>query len=334
MSGIAQLIVRRIISAVAIIIFLTLVLFVLQHLSHTNPVHSYLGAGASASAVAAETRKLGLDQPLLSQYVHYLDNLVHGNLGVSYRTRDPVTSDLGHFLPATAELAAYSMGLALVLALVLGVAGAGRWRGAGVFRFVLLSGSSTPPFLLALLGILFFSGKLGWLPATGRTSALNPPSGPTGLLTVDGLLHGDPSVTLNALQHLILPALCIALIPAVSVGRILRASLDETLRLDHVRTAQMKGLSDWVILVRHALRNSLGPALSMTGLQAGLMFAGVVVIEQIFAWPGIGNYVAQGIPQGDFPAIAGVTLVLSIAYVVINATVDILQAVADPRIKL
>lgn len=334
MTGLLQLIVRRILSAVAIILFLTFALFVLEHISHTNPVHSYLGAGASAAAVAAETRRLGLDRPLDVQYLHYLGNLLHGNLGISYRTRDPVTSDLGRFLPATAELALYAMGLALVLAVVLGVAGAARWRGAGVFRFVMLAGSSTPPFLLALLGILFLSGKLGWLPATGRTSLLNPPTGPTGFLTVDGLLHGEPSVSWDALRHLVLPATCIALIPAVSIGRILRSSLDETLQRDHVRTARMKGLSDWAVMVRHALRNSLGPALSMTGLQAGLLFAGVVVVEQIFAWPGIGNYVAQGIPQGDFPAIAGVTLVLSIAYVAINALVDILQAVADPRITL
>jgi peptide/nickel transport system permease protein len=245
-----------------------------------------------------------------------------------------VTTDIGQFLPATAELAIYAMGLALVLAVVLGIAGAARWRGAGIFRFVMLAGSSTPPFLLALLGILFFSGKLGWLPATGRTGILNAPTGPTGLLTLDGLIHGRISVTLDALRHLILPATCIAFIPAVSVGRILRSSLDETLQRDHVRTARVKGLSEWAILVRHALRNSLGPALSMTGLQAGLMFAGVVVIEEIFAWPGIGNYVAQGIPQGDFPAIAGVTLILSIAYVAINAAVDIAQAIADPRIKL
>jgi len=153
-------------------------------------------------------------------------------------------------------------------------------------------------------------------------------------LTLDGLLHGEPSVTFDALRHLILPATCIALIPAVSIGRILRSSLEETLEKDHVRTARMKGLSEWTVMVRHALRNSLGPALSMTGLQIGFLFAGVVVIESIFAWPGIGNYVAEGIPQGDFPAIAGVTLVVSVAYVVINAVVDILQAIADPRIKL
>jgi len=146
MNGLLQLIVRRIYSAAVIIVFLTLAMFILQHLSHTSPVHSYLGAGASAAAVAAETRKLGLNQPMIDQYFHYLANLVHGNLGISYRLREPVSSNIRQFLPATVELAGYAMLIALVLAVVLGVAGAARWRGAGIFRAIMLCGSSTPPF--------------------------------------------------------------------------------------------------------------------------------------------------------------------------------------------
>jgi peptide/nickel transport system permease protein len=323
---------RRLGAAVIIIIFLTFAMFVLQQLSHTNPVHAFLGAGASQAAVRAETHKLGLDQPLINQYFRYLGNLLHGNLGTSFRTRQPVTSDLAHYLPATVELSVYALALACVLGLILGIGGAGQWRGAGIFRFILIAGASTPPFLLALVGILFFYGHLGWLPASGRTSFTNPPTGPTGLLTVDGILHGQLNVTLDALRHLVLPATCVALVPAVSIGRILRSSLEATMQSDYIRTARAKGLVERTVILRHALRNSIGPALAMTGLQAGLMFAGVVVIEQIFAWPGIGYYTAQSIPQGDFPAIAGVTLVLSIAYVAINAVVDVLQAIADPRI--
>ena len=324
---------RRMSAATLIVVFLTFAMFVLQRLSHTDPVHALLGAGASQAAVRAETHRLGLDRPLLYQYLHYLGDLLHGNLGTSYRTRQPVATDLGHYLPATIELSVYGLLLACVLGLVLGIGGAGRWRGAAVFRLILVAGASTPPFLIALVGLLFLYGHLGWLPASGRTGLANPPTGPTGLLTVDGILHGQLSVTLDALHHLVLPAVCIALVPAVSIGRILRSSLETTMRTDYVRTARAKGLRERSVLIRHALRNSIGPALAMTGLQAGLMFAGVVVIEQIFAWPGIGYYTAQSIPQGDFPAIAGVTLVLSIAYVAINALVDILQAVADPRIK-
>jgi len=138
----------------------------------------------------------------------------------------------------------------------------------------------------------------------------------------------------DAWKHLILPGICVALGPAVSIGRVLRTSLVTTMRSDFVRTARAKGLSERAVMFRHTLRNSLNAALSMTGLQVGLMFAGVVVIETVFAWPGIGLYTDQSIPAGDFPAIGGVTLVLGVGYVVINTLVDILQTVADPRVSL
>jgi peptide/nickel transport system permease protein len=154
------------------------------------------------------------------------------------------------------------------------------------------------------------------------------------MIVVDALLHGQIATMWDGIVHLILPAFCVAIGPAVSIGRVLRGSLQAAMKSDFVRTARAKGLQERVILFRHALRNSLSAALSMTGLQVGLMFAGVVVVETVFAWPGIGLYTDQSIPQADFPAIAGVTLVLGAGYVVINALVDILQAVIDPRVAL
>jgi peptide/nickel transport system permease protein len=154
------------------------------------------------------------------------------------------------------------------------------------------------------------------------------------MIVVDALLHGQFAVMWDGIVHLVLPAFCIALGPAVSIGRVLQGSLSNAMRSDFVRTARAKGLSERRVLLRHALRNSVTAALSMTGLQVGLMLSGVVVIETVFAWPGIGLYIDQSIPAGDFPAIAGVTLVLGIGYVLINAIVDILQALADPRIKV
>lgn len=154
------------------------------------------------------------------------------------------------------------------------------------------------------------------------------------MVVVDGLVHGRLGVFWDGLGHLILPAFCIALGPAISIGRVLQGSLQSALRSDYVRTARAKGLKEGRVLSRHALRNALNAALAMTGLQAGLMLAGVVVIETVFAWPGIGLYIDQSIPFADFPAIAGVTLVLGVVYVVINTVVDVLQVVADPRIKL
>ena len=327
-----RVIAKRLAAMIVVLLVLSASVFILQKLSRTDPVHAYLGANASKQAIARESRILGYNRPVIDQYFHYIKGLVSGNLGQSLRTRRPVATDLAAYLPATVELTMFGLLLAVVLGALLGVASAGRWRGSGMLRFVLVSGASAPSFLLALLGILLFFNKLHWLPATGDTSYPNAPTGPTGILVVDTLVHGQITMFGNAIRHLILPGVCVALGPAVSIGRVLRTSLVSNLRSDFVRTARAKGLSERAVLFRHSLRNSLNAALSMTGLQAGLMFAGVVVIETVFAWPGIGLYTDQSIPAADFPAIGGVTLVLGVGYVLINTAVDILQAIADPRV--
>jgi peptide/nickel transport system permease protein len=333
-SNLPKFLLQRIAAMIVILLVLTAIIFALQQLSHTNPVHAYLGANASKSAIAKESAILGYNKPIIDQYFHYVGGLFHGNLGRSLRTRRPVSTDIGAYLPATLELTLAALVVALVLGAALGVASVGRWRGAGILRLIMLSGASTPAFLLALLGVLIFNGDLHWLPASGDTGLQNAPSGPTGMIVVDSLLHGQFSAMWDGVVHLILPALCVAIGPAVSIGRVLRGSLHTAMRSDFVRTARSKGLADHVVLFRHALRNSLSAAISMTGLQIGLMFAGVVVVETVFAWPGIGLYTDQSIPVADFPAIAGVTLVLGVSYIVINALVDIVQAAVDPRVAL
>jgi peptide/nickel transport system permease protein len=325
---------KRLGAMAVILVVLLAVVFGLRKASPLDPVHAMLGAQASADAVARQRHALGLDQPVPVQFWRYVTGLAHGDLGMSYRTRRPVGSDLAARLPATGELAAVALVFALVLAVLLAIATTLRWPGAGLFRLVLILGASTPAFLLALGAILLFYKRLGWLPATGRVDAVDAPTGPTGFLTVDGLIAGRPGVSLDALRHLVLPALAIAVGPAVSIGRVLRSSLITNQGSDYVRTARAKGLTEPKVLRSHLLRNSVGPALSMTGLQIGLMFAGVLVIEQVFAWPGIGQYTAQSINVADFPAITGVTLVLGVGYVVVNAIVDIVQSIADPRINV
>jgi peptide/nickel transport system permease protein len=325
---------KRFVSMLVILVVLAATMFLLQQVSRTDPVHAYLGGNASQAAVAHERQVLGYDRPLFDQFTHYVDNALHGNLSRSLRTRRAVSTDIATYLPATIELAVAGLVLAVLFGALLGLGSAGRWRGSGIFRFLMLSGASAPSFLLALLGILLLNGKLHWLPATGDTGYVNAPTGPTGIVVVDTLVRGQLNMFGNALRHLILPAVCVSFGPAVSIGRVLRTSLETSMEADFVRTARAKGLRERTVLFRHALRNSLSAALSMTGLQIGLMFAGIVVIETIFAWPGIGLYTDQSIPPADFPAIAGVTLVLGAAYVVINAVVDILQAVVDPRVTL
>jgi peptide/nickel transport system permease protein len=324
---------RRIAATILILLLLAATVFLFQRLTPVNPVRLEVGPSAPNSVVEAARKRLGLDRPLTTQYVRYIEGLSRGDLGTSFRTQQPVGKDIRQFLPATAELAIYSIIVAGVLAVVFGVTGAAGWRGAGLFRLILVGGSSAPSFLLGLLGILLFFGHLHWLPATGRSSIADAPTGPTGLLTIDGLLHGRLDAVGDALQHLVLPSLCVALGPAVAIGRVLRSGLAAALSTDYARTARSKGLSEATVILRHGLRNSAGPVLAMTGLQVGIVFAGVVVVETIFAWPGIGLYVDQSIPAGDFPAIAGVTLLLGVGYVLINTTVDLLHALADPRIR-
>ena len=302
----------------------------LQEISPGDPVKVSLGANASPAAVAAERERLGLNDPLPARYLRFVGNAAKGDLGTSLRTRREVTDDLRSKLPATAELVGLAFIFATALAILFAFTGAMRTPGGSAYRGVLLIGATAPPFLLGLGGIVLFYSRLGWLPASGRGPE-DP--GPTGFLVFDTVLHGNLPDATDALKHLLLPALVLAIAPAIAIGRIWRSSMEEIFSADYIRTARSKGLSDSAVLRYHVLRNSLNPPLSMAGLQLGFIFAGVVVVEQVFSWPGLGNYLAESIQVSDFPAIAGVTLVLGALYILVNAVVDVLQAVVDPRIE-
>jgi peptide/nickel transport system permease protein len=330
----ARFLLGRLAAMIGVILVLVLVLLLLQRYTPADPVRAKLGANAREELVQAERERLGYDDPLPVQYLNYVKDLATGDLQDSLRTRRPVTEDLGDYLPATAELALVSLLLAVGIGTLLGVASAARWRGSGALRVVLVGGSSAPVFLLVLLGLLIFYRRLGWLPATGRTGIRDAPDGPTQFLLIDGLLAFRFDVIGDALKHLVLPALCLAIGPAVAIGRTLRGSIIDTMGSDFVRTARSLGAPERTVMRRHAFRNAMGPSLQMTGLQVGLMFAGVVVVESIVAWPGIGLYTVQSIPRLDFPAIAGVTLVLGVLYVVVNTVVDIAQTMIDPRLRV
>jgi len=309
-TDMTRFLLRRLGSLVAVLLVLSAVVFLLQQVSPGDPARAALGANASRQAVAAERLRLGLDDPLPVQFLRFLAGALHGDFGTSFRTHRPVAVDLASALPATVELVLAAFVIALVLAALFAASAALSWPFSGVYRGVLLLGATAPPFLLALGGIILFYAQLGWLPASGRGD-------------------GDPG---SELAHLVLPATVLAIAPALAIGRILRAGLETTLAADHVRTARSKGLSEAGILAHHVVRNAVGPALSMAGLQLGFMFAGDIVVEQVFSWPGMGNYLANSIPTSDFPAIAAVTLVLGAVYVVVNTVADVLQTAADPRL--
>lgn len=324
----------RLAAVIPVLLVLAAVVFVLQQISPVDPARAVVGEKASREVVDRAREEMGLNDPLPVQYTRYLGNVAQGDLGKSAVTRRPVSTDLGTYVPATVELIVVAFLMALLLGTLLGVVTASGWRGSGVLRFVMIGGSSVPIFLASLLGVILFYRNLGWLPATGRTSIRDAPDGPTGFLLLDGVLNGRFDVVNDAWLHMLLPAGCLTLGPAVAIGRVLRSSLQHTLRSDYVRTARSKGLTDRTVVLRHALRNSIGPVLSMGGVQIAALFSGVILIEVIFAWPGVGLYTSQAINKGDFTSVAGVTLMLGTLYVVANLLVDLLQAAADPRIRL
>ncbi|KQP57249.1 ABC transporter permease [Agreia sp. Leaf283] len=327
-------VIRRIASMLAVLLALTIALFTLQELSGVDPARAYVGANASAEALERTRVQLGLDQPAIVRYFDYLGGLLHGDLQNSLRTRTPVADGLSTAFPATIELALWALGLALVLGSIFAVLTVVRWKGAGVVRVVLLSGASAPTFLLTMLGLLFFYGQLGLLPSGGRSSYGSTSPGPTGLFVLDGLLAGRVDVATDAIWHLILPAACVAISPAVAIGRVLVDGLRINLVSDHARTARAAGMPEGLVMLRHAVRNSLGATLSMIGIQAGLLLGGLVVVEKIVSWPGVGSYLDKSVQASDFPGIAGVALLLGVTYVVLNTLVDLLQVAADRRIAL
>jgi peptide/nickel transport system permease protein/dipeptide transport system permease protein len=244
-----------------------------------------------------------------------------------------VAADLARFLPASLEL----MIAALTLGILIGAGVAlpqvlSRW--AGWFQLGLIGAASAPIFLTGLLLSLLFWYRLGWLPGGGRVAPDVFAAGPTGFLVLDGVLTLQPRLVLSALAHLVLPAVTLALPVAVAIGRTLASSLTSVYRQNYIRTARAKGIGEIAVLLRHGLRNAAGPALSMVGLQMALLFGNLLIVEQIFAWPGLGLYTVQAFASADLPAVLGVALVFAVLYLVVATIIDILQAMIDPRLGL
>jgi peptide/nickel transport system permease protein/dipeptide transport system permease protein len=324
-------ILRRLGNLVLVLLAMTFVIFALRQVSPGDPARAVLGATASRAAIAAERHALGLDDSLPVQFGLYLGRLARGDLGLSVHTHNPVAEDIGHVLPASLELMAAALGLGVVLGVAVALAPILIPRLA-VLRWGLIAVASAPIFLTGLLLSLLFWYQIGWLPGGGQVTPDRYVDGPTGLMVLDGLLTGHPAMSLDALAHLALPALTLALPAAVAIGRTLESSLRQVLRRDYIRTARSTGLTEADILLRHGLRNAAGPPLSMFGLQVAMMFGNLVVVEQIFSWPGVGLYLLQAFAASDLPAVLGVALVFATAYLLLTALIDAAQAWIDPRI--
>ena len=300
--------VRRILLTIPVLLGVATLVFSLIHLVPGDPAQAMLGEGAAPQDIAELRKNLGLDRPLLEQYVTFLRHAVTGDLGRSFRTGQPVTAMIVERIPATAELAVAAMVVAILIAIPLGAVAA-VWRGTavdyGAMTFA-LAGVSIPNFWLGPLLAIVFAVELGWLPVSGR----------------------------GTLAHLVLPAVSLGLALAAILARMTRASLLDELRELYVRAARARGVSRAVAVAAHALRNSMVPLLTIVALQFGAVLTGAVITETIFAWPGIGRLLIQSIGFRDYPMVQGCILLIAVTYVTVNLITDLMYGVLDPRIRL
>jgi len=315
-----------------------LISFVISHAVPSDPIVSNLGQQASQrpEIVAAFRAKWGLDRPLHEQYLSFLGNLAHGDLGTSINTRRPIATDVSQFLPATIELSTVSILFALVLGLPLGIFAAIYRDGPidHVARLVSLVGVSIPIFWLAAVALVVFYAALQIAVGPGRLGPqIQTPPPVTGFLTIDSLLAGDLATFRSALEHLVLPGLVLGSSVMGLITRVTRSSLLEVLGQDYVRTAGSNGLVEHLVVRRHALSNALIPTVTVLGLAYGSLLSGAVLTETIFAWPGLGRYAYQSAVTNDFPAIMGVTFVIALIYILVNLLVDLTYALLDPQIR-
>ena len=330
---------RRFVALVFLGLGITLVAFLLTNLVPGDPAAANLGQRAieDPAAVASFRARYGLDKPLPQQYGIYVWRLLHGDLGESQQARLPVIEELGTYAPATAELAILSILIAVFVGVGLGILAAVRQNRLTdhVLRVVSLSGVSMPTFWLALVALYVFFFRLNWLPGIGRLDPqYSEPQHHTGFFTIDAMLEGEWATAADAARHLVLPALVLALYNVGLLTRYTRTAVLEVVNNDYVRSARAKGLPERRVVLSHILRAALPSVITVIGLAFANVMTGAVLVENIFAWPGIGQYAYHSATTLDLPAIMGVSLFVAVVYIVINFVVDVLYGVIDPRIRV
>ena len=332
-----EYVVRRLMSLVLVLLGMSLLVFTITHVVPADPARLAAGNYASVEIVEGIRERMDLHLPLPEQYLLYMKRLVlERDLGVSMQNFRPVSEDLKDRIPATLELALFSLFLAVPTGLTLGIISATRAGSLAdsVTRALAIIGVSMPVFWSGLLLQLIFYGGLELLPAAGRLSTMIPrPENVTGLYLIDSLIAGDSTAFLDSLKHILLPALTLALHNLAVLTRMTRASVLEVLFQDYVRTARAKGLTERAVLTTHVLKNAFIPILTVIGLQLAALIGWVFIVEVIFSWPGIGRYAVRAIMNFDFEPIMGFAIFLSFVYALINLGVDLLYPVFDPRIR-
>lgn len=331
---------RRLLLSVLVLLGVATMVFVLTRTIPSEPAALYLGPRARPAEIQAINERFGFDRPVLEQYLRYMKALAGGDMGVSLATKRPVALELGSRLAATLELLVAAMAIAVLVGVPLGVLSTrlrGRW-GEGVVRVATVIGVSMPAFWLGLLLQLLFVHALGWFPVAGRVDAglrfVSPLDTVSGFYLLDALLTRNGVALKDALLHLVLPAVTLAAYPIGLVTRMTRAAMLEVLSQDYIRTARAYGVSEARIHARLALRNAIGPTLTVIGLTMAFLLTGAFYVEVIYNWPGLGSFTVRSFLNLDYPAILGMTLFGAAGYVLANLLVDVIQAIIDPRVRV
>jgi len=328
---------RRLVTLIVTLLGIMAVTFFISLVVPVDPLASIAGPQASQETVNHLRKLYGFDQPIYIQFGRYVKRLLHGDMGVSFQTARPVLDDILQYFPATIEVATLALIISIIIGILLGVLSS-VYRNSPIDHFsrvLSLIGVSVPVFWSGLVLLLLFYFKLDWLPEPGRLDVmLIEPKRFTGMILIDSLIAGNLEVFWDAMKHMVLPAAVLSFYGLAGVARIVRSSMLDVLFEEYIKTARIKGLNEFSVLTRHALRNALVPAVTVIGLTYGFLLEGAVLTEIIFSWPGLGRYLALAFLTLDLNAIVGGTMVVALTYCLINLIVDIIYAFLNPKITL
>jgi len=327
---------RRFLILIPTLLGVSVIVFLLLHLTPGDPAELLLGERATPDALEQMREHLGLNEPIHVQYGMFLKRLMKGDLGETIWTRQKVWIEVKQRFPATIELSVAALFISCFFGIILGIVSATKQYSIFDYASMLgaLAGVSMPIFWLALVFMLIFSLNLGWLPMSGRLSVGVELKTITNFYILDAVLTGNGKALKDVLWHLIMPAVTLSTIPMAIVARMTRSAMLDVLRQDYIKTARAKGLSRVQVIFKHALRNALIPVVTTIGLQFGVMLGGAILTETIFAWPGVGKWMYDAVMQRDYMVIQGGVLFIATLFVVINLCVDVLYAVINPRISV
>ncbi len=327
-------IIKRLLQIIPVILGVTIIAFALIHIAPGDPARTMLGQHATPQAINEIRIKYGLDQPLYIQYLIWLGNILHGDLGRSILSGEQVTIEIGARFPNTIELAITAIIFATIIGVVAGIISATKQYSVTDYSVmgIALFGISMPVFWLGIMLMMIFGVFLGWLPIGGRIDLLIPFQRVTGFMVFDSIITGNGAALISVLRHLILPGIALGTIPMAIIARTTRSSMLEVLRQDFIRTERAKGLSERKVIYKHAIRNAMVPVVTVIGLNFGLLLSGAILTETVFSWPGVGRLVVDAVYARDYPLVIGCILVFALVFVIVNLITDILYTYIDPRI--